>query len=483
MHFAPIARIVGMLLMLFSITMLPPILMALYLHESILYPLFLSCCITLLTGYVLWSPFRTKNIELKSRDGFLIVVLFWTVLSLFASLPFIFATAHHISPTDAIFEAVSGLTTTGASVFTNLELLPRALLLYRQQLQFLGGMGIIVLAVAILPMLGIGGMQLYRAETPGPMKDSKLTPRITETAKALWFIYFGLIVLCAISYWAMGMTPFDAIGESFATVSTGGFNMHDSSFAYYHSFKIEIVSIIFMVLGATNFALHFMAIQRRRLTPYFKDIELRTYIIMLTLASILTTTLLLYYHDYEDLFSAIVQSVFNVVSLSTTTGFTSAPFYLWPTMLPVFIMVLAIIGGCGASTSGGLKMIRVQLMFKQSLREIKRLIHPNAIIHLRFGDFALPERLIQSIWAFIAAFIVLFIILLLAMMATGIDFETSFGSIVAGISNAGAGIGKVAKNFEGLNPTSKWIMIFAMLAGRLEIFTLLVIFTPSYWRR
>lgn len=484
MQIKTILRLIGILLMLFSLSMLTPLLFNFAFKEHFWFPFVAAFFCTLGTGFVLWFSYRDYHHELKIRDGFLIVVLFWFVLCFFASLPFLFAIHHHNhNLTDAIFESVSGFTTTGATIIQNIESLPHSILFYRQQLQFLGGMGIIVLAVAILPMLGVGGMQLYRAETPGPMKETKLTPRIAQTAKALWFIYFLLTLVCMVSYWVSGMTWFDALGESFSTVSTGGFSMHNDSFAYYRSDTIELIACFFMLLGGTNFALHFIAFQKRTLAHYFKDEEFRSYIIYITLAASIITISLVFYGFFQAEPHAFVKSLFNVISLATTTGFISAPFSTWPTFVPILIILLAMIGGCAASTSGGVKVLRALLLYKQSKREIIRLLHPSAIIPIKFNKHSLAEPILQSMWGFLSVFIALFIFLMLLFMSFGNDFTTSFSAITATLSNAGAGISSISVTFTDLNLQSKWLLIFAMIAGRLEIFSLLILFTREFWRK
>ncbi len=484
MQIKTILRLIGLLLMIFSLSMLTPLLVNLIFHETFWLPFVAAYACTVGTGFLLWFWCRKERQELKIRDGFLIVVLFWFVLCFFAALPFLFAVHHHNdSMTDALFESVSGFTTTGASIITNLEILPHAILYYRQQLQFLGGMGIVVLAVAILPMLGVGGMQLYRAETPGPMKDAKLTPRIAQTAKALWSIYCILTLLCMLSYWAAGMSWFDAMGESFATVSTGGFSMHEASVAYYKSDLIELIACFFMLMGGTNFALHFTAFKTFNIKHYWQDEEFRTYVGFLLASSCLVTISLVSYGFYSAQPHALVKSLFNVVSMATTTGFISAPFSSWPTFVPILIMLLAIIGGCAASTSGGVKVLRVLLLSKQSKREIVRLLHPNAIIPIKFGKHTLTESILQSMWGFISIFIALFLFLMIVFMAFGNDFITAFSAIAATLANAGAGLGSVSVTFANLNLPSKWLLIFAMIAGRLEIFSLLVLLSAQFWRR
>ena len=482
MQIKTIFRFLGLLLMMFSLSMLTPLLINVIFHESFWLPFLAAFTCTFSTGWTLWFLFRKQLHELKTRDGFLLVVLFWFVLCFFASLPLIFAHKHH-SFTDAVFESVSGFTTTGASIFTHLDGLPNAILFYRQQLQFLGGMGIVVLAVAILPMLGVGGMQLYRAETPGPMKDSKLTPRIAQTAKALWSIYLLLTFLCALCYWVAGMDWFDALGESFATVSTGGFSMHDASFAFYQSRSIELIACLFMFLGGTNFALHFIAFKKRALRHYWQDEEFRSYVAFLLAATIIVTSSLVLSGFYNANHRTVVKSLFNVVSMVTTTGLIAEPFNNWPTFIPLFIILLAVVGGCAASTSGGIKIIRALLVYKQAKREMTRLLHPHAIVPIKFDNHVLPEPILQSMWSFMSVFIALFWLLVLRFIALGNDFLTSFSSIIAALTNAGAGIGTIYSSFAHLSYPSKWVLIFAMIAGRLEIFSLLIILSPRFWQK
>ncbi len=482
MRFSAVAKVLGILLMIFSISMLPPIGVSLYFKDGSEASFFFGFVITFFCGLLIWFPFRSHYHDLKIRDGFLVVVLFWTVLSAFAAIPMLLIFFPKFTFVNAMFESVSGLTTTGSTVLSHLDQLPHAVLYYRQQLHLLGGMGIIVLAVAILPMLGVGGMQLYRAETVGPIKTTKLRPRMAETAKALWYIYAGLIILCALSYWWAGMSLFDAIGESFTTVATGGFSVHDSSFAYYHNNIINVIGIIFMLAGATNFALHFNFLRRRRLSVYYKDPELKAYFTLLAIVTVIVFVALVAYHRY-DYGHSFINALFTVVSIGTTTGLTTHNFSLWPTFVPYLIMMMALLGGCGGSTSGGIKVIRGLLLKEQGKRELKQLIHPQAVISIKLGNEILPEQVIQAIWGFVSVFVALFVVLFLALLATGLELKTAFGALASCLSNTGASIGGVANNFNRIPEVSKWILIFAMIAGRLEIFTLLVLFTPDYWRK
>lgn len=483
MSYATICRVLGVFLMLFSLSMLPPVGVSLWYGDGGALTFVVSFCATLATGFSLWFLNHRAIKEMKIRDGFIVVTLFWIVLSLFAALPLMLSRHPHLGLTDAIFEAVSGLTTTGATVLSNIDLLPHAILYYRQQLHFLGGMGVVILAVAILPMLGIGGLQLYQAEIPGPAKDTKLTPRIAETAKALWYIYFGLTILCALSYWAAGMPLFNAIGESYSTVATGGFAMHDRSFGFYNSSLINYIGAIFMFLGGTNFTLHFAALQRGKVNVFWKDEEFRVYFRIILFGFLTTVTILFLYGTYEAPYETISKSLFNSMSLATTTGLTVAKFQLWPSFIPLLYMVLGVIGGCASSTSGGIKVIRLLLMFRQGTREIRRLIHPSAIIPVKLGGNNVSEPLIQAIWGFIAAFLLLFVFFALLLAAFGMDIETILGALVACLANVGVGVGSVTNGFGELSVPCKWILSFAMILGRLEIFTVLVLFMSDFWRR
>ncbi len=481
MRVKAILKVLGILLMIFSVGMIPPILVGLWYQDGGVYTFFISFCITFISGFLLWIFLRTSNAELRTRDGFLVVALVWITLSIYAAIPLYIGLYPKISATNAMFEAVSGLTTTGATVLLHLDLLPHATLYYRQQLNLFGGIGIIVLAVAVLPMLGIGGMQLYKAEIAGPVKTSKMTPRITQTAKALWYIYFGLDILCTLSYWLAGMPLFDAIGDSFSTVATGGFSVHDASFAAYHSIPIEIISVIFMILGATNFSLHFQALKHHRLSMYARDPEFIAYLKILAISTLIVGVTLLWYNYYNASIS-FMDALYTVVSISTTTGLTVANFSLWPSFLPYFLMLLGMMGGCGGSTTGGLKIVRCLLLKLQVGREIKKLSHPKAVLAIKLGKNTLAENIVQAIWGFVTVSAMIFIIILLIDLAIGLDFTTAFGSAIASLSNTGASIGKVAINYRHIPVAARWISIFSMLAGRLEIFTLLVLLTPEYWK-
>lgn len=484
MQFLVIQRILGLLLLIFSFTMLPPVVVGWIYQDGAIQPFLVGFAVTALTGLVFWLPVMNVRKELRLRDGFVVVVLFWTVLSLFGAIPLVLDDTHlQISFTGAVFESVSGLTTTGATVITGLDGLPRSILFYRQQLQWLGGMGIIVLAVAILPMLGVGGMQLYRAETPGPVKDSKLTPRITETAKALWYIYLGLTITCALAYWITGMGVFDAIAHSFSTLSTGGYSTHDSSMGYFDSAKIDAVSMVFMVLAGANFGLHFIAFRSRNLKHYWQDAEFRTYLAVLGVVSAISVGYLYMSTTFVDFTTALHHGLFQVISITTSTGYITAEFWLWPNFLPVLLILSSIIGGCAASTAGGIKVIRFLLLLKQGSRELKRLVHPSAQLIVKIGKKPMDNRVLDAVWGFFSAYVAAYVIMMLLLMASGLDQITAFSAVAACINNMGPGLGDVGQNFASINDFSKWVLCGAMLLGRLEIFTLLVLLTPGFWRK
>lgn len=477
-----VIRILGILLMLFSTTMLPPIAVSIIYGDGAGTNFAIALLFSLLTGLAIFWPNRYAQAELKTRDGFLIVVMFWTVLSFFGAIPLYLSDIQNFNLVDAIFESFSGLTTTGATVISGLDNLPHSILFYRQQLQWLGGMGIIVLAVAILPMLGIGGMQLYRAETPGPVKDAKLTPRIAGTAKALWFIYLGLTIACALSYWIAGMSPFDAISHSFSTVAIGGFSTHDASIGWFNSSNIEIICSIFMLISGINFSLHFVAYRQLSIQPYSRDPEFRAYITLITLVFIICFVGLFISQQF-NFRESIYKAIFHTISIGTTTGFASSDFSAWPGMLPLLLILLSFVGGCAGSTGGGIKVVRFLLLFKQGMREIQKLIHPNAVLRVKLGKQILPEKVSNAVWGFFAAYVAIFVIIMLILIADGMDQVTAFSAVAACMNNLGPGLGEVAQNYSSVSDLGKWLLCLAMLFGRLEIFTLLVLLTPAFWRR
>lgn len=476
-------RLLGILVTLFSITMLPPALVGWVYGEASAWVFLQSFAILMAIGLLIWAPFFWSRGELQVRDGFVVVVMFWLVLGIFGALPLYLEPLLHVSVTDAVFESMSGLTTTGATVIVGLDDLPRAILWYRQQLQWLGGMGIIVLAVAILPLLGIGGMQLFRAEMPGPMKDNKLAPRIAETARNLWLVYVGLTMACALAYWLAGMEAFDAIAHSFTTVAIGGFSTHDASIGHFDSAMIEAVAVVFMLLGGMNFALHFLFLRQASFAPYRRDEEVRLYLALLGTGAVIAVAYLLYAGVAGTVADAVRHGIFHAVSIGTTTGYATTAFHLWPGFLPLMLILLSFVGGCTASTGGGMKVIRVLLLAKQGLREIQRLIHPHAHIAVKVNDKVMPNRVVEAVWGFMAAYVLVFAVMVLLLMASGLDQVTSFSAVAATLNNLGPGLGDVGPNYSSINAFSKWVLVVSMLLGRLEIFTVLVLLSPAFWRR
>jgi trk system potassium uptake protein TrkH len=482
MRFRITLKVLGVLLMMFSMTLLPPFAVSLIYNDGAYRAFIDTFAITLISGFVLWATFFRDQADMRIKDGFLITTLFYLILGTVGAIPLVLESGIELSWANALFESFSGLTTTGATVLTNIDSLPQSILFYRQQLQWLGGMGIIVLAVAILPMLGIGGMQLYRAETPGPVKDSKLTPRIKQTALALWSIYLGLTITCALAYWAAGMSLFDAICHSFSTVAIGGFSTHDASIGYFDSPMIEAVAIFFMVLAGINFGLHFFSLRERTVAHYLRDDEVKFYLGIL-LVTTLVVTAMLFVSTQIEVPGAFRLAVFQVVSIFTTTGFATTDFSNWPSMLPYLVFFGAFTGACAGSTGGGMKVMRVMLICKQGLREIHRLIHPNAIFPVKINKRPVSNRIIEAVWGFFSVYVILFLFMLLAIVATGLDFVSAFSAVAASINNLGPGLGSVAYHYNDISDTAKIILCFAMILGRLEIFTLLVLFTPMFWRK
>lgn len=482
MQVRSILRILGLLVALFSTTLLPPLGVALVYNDGGSGAFFFAFLLSLLIGFILWYPNKNRKRELKTREGFVIVVMFWVVLASVGAIPFLVPDEFTLSFTDAMFEAFSALTTTGATVLTGIDELPHAYRFYRQQLQWLGGMGIIVLAVAILPLLGIGGMQLFRAETPGPMKDSKMTPRIADTAKHLWYIYLGITTACALAYWFAGMEAFNAVGHAMSTVAIGGFSTHDLSLGYYDSGWVNLVAIIFILIAGVNFALHFGAVRGKTLRGYLHDPELRAFLLIQAVLIIVCTVTLVIFQWHDDLGSSFSHGALQAVSIGTTAGFTTEDFTIWPVFLPVLLVFASFIGGSAGSTGGGLKVIRVLLLFRQGVRELNRLVHPRGVFSVRYGNRLLPDRVVQAVWGFFAAYALVFVCIMIAFIASGLDDYSAFGATAATLNNLGPGLGSVAANFQDVSSMGKWVAILAMVFGRLEVFTLLVFFTPTFWR-
>ena len=474
----------GLMLMMFSLAYLLPIATALIYRDGTHIDFILAMLMTFAVGLLLWLLTRRYKGQLSVRHGYLLVVGMWTAMPAVATLPLLLV-INGLSFTSAYFETMSGITTTGATVLSGLDYLPPAINLWRHELNWLGGMGIIVLAVAILPLLGVGGRQLYKAETPGPMKDSALAPRITETARNLWLVYFSITLACALSLRVAGMGWFDAICHAFATMGLGGFSTHDASIGYFDSPAIELVLIVFMLLAAVNFATHFLVWREKKLSLYLQDAEAKG-TLALILGSCLMVALFLWWQGaYTSFWSALRYASFNLVSIATDCGFVSTDFGQWPIFAPLWMLFLSCITASSGSTGGGIKMIRTLVLFRQAGREFLKLLHPSAINPMKIGGHVVPNNIVFSVLGFIFLYFMSVVILTFALVISGMDFISAFSAIIACINNAGPGLGSVGPggNYAGLSGFQDWVCITAMLAGRLEIFTLLIIFTPRFWQR
>ena len=480
-QFEIIAKIIGSVCLLFSIIFIPPIIISFLYEDGKIFQFSESLLFTFVVGAFFWLPFRTKTAGLHQRDGFLIIVILWVALSSLASIPF--ELILHTSFIDSLFEAVSGITTTGATVLSGLDKMSPSLLFYRQELQWFGGMGLIVFAIAVIPQLGIGGMSIYKAEVPGVMKEDKLTPRLNKTAAILWKTYLGLTLACAFAYWLAGMNVFDAVSHSLSTVSTGGFSTHDESLNYFHSATIDSIAIFFMLMGATNFSLHFVALKSKSLKAYFHDEELQLFLTIVTLAVLLIAIILDFYDGYHQLFKDILDSAFMVVSMITSTGFITEDYSKWPIFIPVMLITIGFVGGSGGSTAGGMKVIRILILLKLIGREFKKLLHPQGVFHIRLNNRAkINNKTLHSVFGFFALYIASFVVLLLLMMADGVDQITAFSAIATCMNNMGPGLGEVTYSFSGLDDMAKFIAVTSMLLGRLEVVSVLVLLSPQYWR-
>ena len=482
-RFAAVYRALGMIIMLFGLTMLAPLIMSYVTNDGAKSAYDEAFALTMLSGAFLWVRYRKCKRDLNIRDGFLMVVLVWTVLPAFAAVPLMIHLG--ISHTDAYFEAMSGLTTTGSTVLTNLDTLPMSINLWRHQLVWVGGMGLIVLAIAILPLLGIGGRQMFKAETPGPMKDSKMTPRIAETAKGLWVVYVGVSVVCLLAYHWAGMNWFDAVCHTFSTMGLGGFSTHDASFGYFNSQAIETVAIVFMLIAGMNFGTLFLAVRGRSLRPYIFDPE-AGWFIGVTLFSIFMIAMYIWKDGiYPDMPTALRHAAFNVVSIATTTGYASVDYALWPIFAPLWMLFLSSFATSAGSTGGGIKMMRALLLYKQVFRELLRAMHPNAVYNVRIGGQVASQQVLFAVMSFAFMYMVSVVSMTLLMSFTGLDIISAFTAVVASINNTGPGLGVVGPsfNYAVLDDFQTWVCTFAMLLGRLEIFTLLVVLTPAFWRK
>lgn len=479
-----VVHVLGLMLVVFSVAYLMPVAASLIYGDGTFIDFLLAMVWTLAIGFLMWLLTRRYKGELSIRHGYLLVVAMWTAMPAFATLPLLLM-INGLSFTDAYFETMSGLTTTGATVLIGLDTLPPAINIWRHELNWLGGMGIIVLAVAILPLLGIGGRQLFKAETPGPMKDSALTPRITETARNLWLVYLGISIACILSLKVVGMSWLDAICHAFAAMGLGGFSTHDASVGYFNSPAIEFVLIVFMLLAAMNFATHFLVWREKNLKLYLRDAE-AVATIALILASCLGIAIFLWWQGtYPGFWTALRHASFNVVSIATDCGFASVDFNQWPMFAPMWMLFLSCVAASSGSTGGGIKMVRTLILFKQAGREFLKLLHPAVVNPMKIGGHVVPNQIVFAVLGFIFLYFMTVVTLTFALLISGLDFISAFSAIIACINNAGPGLGVVgpASNFGVLTDFQTWVCTIAMLVGRLEIFTVLILFTPHFWRR
>lgn len=480
----PILHVLGMIVGVFGLSMLLPLAVSEWSGDAAQRAYDEAVLITLASGVSLWLLGRYWKRELKARDGILLVVLTWVLTPLFAALPLLLYFPD-LSFTDAYFETMSGLTTTGATVLSGLDRLPASINIWRAQLHWLGGLGVIVLVVAVLPLLGVGGRQLYKAETPGPMKDDKLTPRMAETAKGLWRVYILFTLLCIGLYWAYGMTPTDALVHAFSVMGLGGFSSHDASFGYFKSLPLELITEVFALLAGLNFAMHFMALRGRTLTPYRNDPEIRWFLGYVLGSCFLLGGLLWMQGVYQDFPSALRDASFSVISMATTLGLSTADFGGWPLYSGMWLLFLCSFSTSAGSTGGGIKMLRAVLLYKQVYRELQRVLHPRAEVTIRLAEQVVPNKVIYAVLVFFFIYVASIVALSFVLSFTGLDVLTAFSAVVACINNTGPGLGQVGPSttYAVLTDFQTWVCTFAMLLGRLELFTLLVTLTPAFWRK
>lgn len=481
----PIVNVRAAVITVFSTTMLLPLVTALFFHDAALSAFVGASAAGVTTGAITWLLTRKSKRELKIRDGILLVALTWTLIPLFASFPLLLHFGDELSFTDAYFEMASALTTTGATIFTGLDSMPASINLWRHLVNWFGGMGIIVLAVAILPLLGVGGMQLFKAETPGPMKDSKLTPRIEQTAKVLWLVYAAITAVCIMClYWA-GMSWFDAICHAFSAMSFGGFSTHDASVGHFNSVPIEIVLTIFQVIAALNFATHYLAWRSKSLRAYVHDPEARYVIGLLALSCVGIGGYLYVTRTYGSFTESLRHATFNIVTIATDCGYATQDFAGWPVFVPMWMLLLSCVTVSSGSTGGGIKMIRSMVIGRQAANQMKQLMHPRALLPLRIGGRPMPDSLPAAVLGFTFLYFISIVTLTFVLLLSGLDFITAFSAIIACINNMGPGLGSVgpSMNYASLTDFQSWICALAMILGRLEIFPLLVLCTQAFWRK
>jgi len=481
LRFRFIAKVLGFLLFFFALSMLVPLGVALIYGEGDAPAIGLSFLVTIAVGAALILIFKKERKEISIREGFFIVAAAWLMAGIFGGLPYHF---HSVFPTftDCVFESVSGLTTTGATVLTSIEDQPHGILFWRALTHWLGGMGIILLGIAILPLLGVGGMQLFKAEVPGPTAD-KIKPRVAETAKTLWGVYVMITLAEVVMLMLGGMDWFDAVCHAFATMATGGFSTRNLSIESYNSVYFDFVIIFFMLLAGINFALHYRVL-KGDLKAYWRDPEFKFYAGMMAFFTLIITASLYFTNTYPSLFESFRRAAFQVPTIITTTGFTTADFDKWPQFLRVTMLILMFVGGMSGSTGGSVKVVRIQLLLKQAFNELYRLVHPRAVVPTRLGEVTVPDNVMRSIWNFFILYLFLFVICSMIMGALGLDFTTAIASVAATIGNVGPGLGGIGahENYAFIPLLGKWVLIMCMLIGRLEVYTIIVLFIPAYWR-
>lgn len=474
----------GLIIVMFGLLMLFPLTVSWALGDGAAPAYDQAILITVAAGLALWLATRRRRRDLRVHDGFLLVAATWVILPVFGALPLI-SYLPELSPTDAYFEAVSGLTATGGTVLTGLDALPTSINLWRTFMHWIGGMGVIVLVVAILPLLGIGGRQLFKAEVPTPMKESSLTPRIAETAKGLWLTYILLTLACGFSLWLAGLDGWDAVIHAFSVTGLGGFSNKDASLGYFHNVGVEAVAMVFALASALNFATHYLALSRRSVQPYLRDPEIPFFFGVLIFSIALLTAYLMQFNAHADLFSTVRYVAFHVVSISTSLGLATYDYTLWPMFAQIWVLFLGSFIACSGSAGGGIKMMRAIILYKQVLREIIRSLHPNAVRPVRLGSQPVSEGILHAVLGFSFIYMVTIVTLTLVLSATGLELITAFSAVVACLNNTGPGLDAVgpASNYQGLSDFQTWVLAFTMILGRLEIFTFLVVLTPSFWRR
>ena len=484
MSLLPVIHILGLVFMGFSGLMAACLAFAVVLDDGAGASFSRGVLLTLLCGALMFFPTLRIKKQIRARDGFLLVAATWSLLPVFGGLPLLLHLPE-LSFTDAYFEAASGLTTTGATVLSGLDTLPPSINLWRHLLNWIAGMGIIVFAVAILPILGVGGMQLYKAETPGATKESSLPPRIAQTAKALWVVYAGITLACILALKLAGMNWLDAVCHAFSAMSLGGFSTHDSSIGFFDSLPIEIVLTLFSLIAGINFATHFVACRRLSVAPYKRDPEARAFLI-LVLGSCLAAAFVLWrFGTYPDYLTALRYATFNLVTIATDCGYANTDFGQWPLIVPLWMLFLSCVSASSGSTGGGIRMIRTIFLLKQAQREFYSLLHPNAVVPLKIGSHVVSNKVVMSVMGFIFLYFMSVVLLTFALMFGDLDFMSAFTAVIACINNAGPGLGVVgpASNYAGLTDYETWVLAFTMQLGRVQVFAMLILFTPEFWKK